>query len=194
MHSVHTHQLSTMNTVEMEGMFRLRYDTFHTRLGWDVHTFNGMERDHFDSPSTVYIIGKTDDENIDACWRLLPTTGPYMLRDTFPQLLHGQSAPQALDCWELSRFAIATDRVPTSADGFGTLSVALMTQSARFALERGIQRYVTVTTTAIERLMKRQGLHIHRLGPPLRIGLVMTVACMIEVDSITLKAVGLQTE
>ncbi len=192
MHFVQTHQLATMQTLEQEGMFRLRYDTFHTRLGWDVNADNGMERDHFDSTSTIYIIGKSEDQRVDACWRLLPTTGPYMLRDTFPQLLHGQSAPQALDCWELSRFAIATDRVQSSAEGFGLLSVSLMAESARFALRRGIQRYVTVTTTSIERLMKRQGLHIHRIGPPIRIGLVMTVACIIEVDDITLRAVGVK--
>jgi N-acyl-L-homoserine lactone synthetase len=70
------------------------------------------------------------------------------------------------------------------------MSVALMAESARFALQRGISRYVTVTTTPIERLMKRQGLHIHRIGPPMRIGVVMTVACVIEVDEITLNAVG----
>jgi len=190
MYSVQTHQFSTMQDPELQGMFRLRYDTFHTRLGWDVHTEDGMERDHFDSASTVYILGKGGDQRIDACWRLLPTTGPYMLRDTFPELLHGQEAPQALDCWELSRFAIATDRVQSSAEGFGELSVALMAESARFALQNGIKRYVTVTTTPVERLMKRQGLHIHRLGPPIRIGIVMTVACIIEVDEITLRAVG----
>ena len=193
MHSVQTHQLSTMHAPEVEGMFRLRYDTFHKRLGWDVQCENGMERDQFDSASTVYIIGKASDQSVDACWRLLPTTGPYMLRDIFPELLHGQVAPQALDCWELSRFAIATDRIETSAEGFGDLTVALMAESARFALQRDIKRYVTVTTTSIERLMKRQGLHIHRIGPPIRIGSVMTVACIIEVDDITLQAVGLST-
>lgn len=190
MHSVQTHQLSTMATQDLEGMFRLRYDTFHTRLGWDVKTENGIERDHFDSETTVYVIGKSDEHCIDACWRLLPTTGPYMLRDTFPELLHGQTAPQALDCWELSRFAVATGRVQSSTEGFGTLSVALMAESARFALQRGIKRFVTVTTTSIERLMKRQGLHIHRIGPPMQIGVAMSVACIIEVDEISLSAVG----
>jgi acyl homoserine lactone synthase len=180
-----------MKTAELEGMFRLRYDTFHTRLGWDVRVENGMERDHFDSESSVYIIGKASDHSVDACWRLLPTTGPYMLRDIFPELLHGHVAPQALDCWELSRFAVATDRVPSGTEGFGKITVALMAESARFALQKGIKRIVTVTTTSIERLMKRQGLHIHRIGPPIRIGMVMSVACIIEVDDISFSAVGL---
>ena len=29
------------------------------------------------------------------CWRLLPTEGPYMLKDSFPELLHGAEAPDA---------------------------------------------------------------------------------------------------
>ncbi|MFM6993130.1 MAG: acyl-homoserine-lactone synthase [Rhodoferax sp.] len=190
MHAVQTHRLFSMEAPDRDGMFRLRYETFHTRLGWDVTVEDGMERDHFDTRSTVYIIGKASDQSIDACWRLLPTTGPYMLRDTFPELLHGQAAPQAVDCWELSRFAVAADRVQSGTEGFGELTVALMAESARFALQHGIHRYVTVTTTPIERLMKRQGLHIHRIGPPIRIGMVMTVACVIEVDDITLRAVG----
>lgn len=193
MHSVQTHQLQSMSSSDAEGMFRLRYDTFHTRLGWDVATDEGLERDGFDdAASAVYILGKTPEQRVDACWRLLPTVGPYMLKDTFPELLHGQPAPQALDIWEMSRFALATDRVGTSAEGFGPLSVALMAESARFALAHGIRRYVTVTTLSIERLLKRQGLHIHRFGPPLRIGVAMTVACVIEVDDITLEAVSVK--
>lgn len=143
-----------------------------------------------------YIVASNDRGDVDACWRLLPTQGPNMLRDVFPELLHGQPAPCAADVWELSRFAIATDRV--SADdgaanpqiGFGALSVALMAESTRFAQQNGIARFVTVTTAAIERMLKKQGLNIHRLGPPLRVGHVLTVATFIEIDHITLKALA----
>jgi acyl homoserine lactone synthase len=179
-------------------MFRLRYETFHDRLGWNVKvTDDGLEIDDFDRVERVhYIVAKAPDSGIDACWRLLPTLGPNMLRDVFPQLLHGQAAPAAADVWELSRFAVATDRLASQESagthqlGFGELSKALMRQSAVFARRHGIARYVTVTTTAIERLLKRQGLHIHRAGPPIRIGEVMTVACFIEIDEITLRAIG----
>jgi acyl homoserine lactone synthase len=66
-----------------------------------------------------------------------------------------------------------------------------MTQAWHFAQERGIARYVTVTTAAIERMLLKQGLSVHRLGPPMRIGSVLTVACFIEVDGITRRALGL---
>lgn len=180
------------------GMHRLRYQTFHDRLGWDVKvTEDGQEIDEFDEvPQAHYIIARAPDQQVDACWRLLPTLGPNMLRDIFPQLLHGQPAPAAGDVWELSRFAVASDRLAadecggTFQIGFGELSVALMAESTRFAQANGIARYVTVTTAAIERMLRKQGVNVHRLGPPIRIGQVLTVACFIEIDDITLKALG----
>jgi acyl homoserine lactone synthase len=183
-------------------MHRLRYEVFHDRLGWDVQpSADRLEIDVFDSLDRVhYIVAKSPHGHIDACWRLLPSLGPYMLKDIFSNLLHGQVAPAASDVWELSRFAISAGRVETDEKavnhqiGFGELSVALMAEAASFARANGISRYVTVTTTAIERLMLRQGLHIHRLGSPIRIGRVMTVACFIEVDSMTLDAVGYSDE
>lgn len=197
-HTVATHQLTEMSDADRTGMFRLRYDTFFTRLRWDVQTHDGLETDDFDRVERArYIVAKSGEEGVAACWRLLPTLGPNMLRDVFPELLHGLPAPEAGDVWELSRFAIDSARV-TGADnagnhqvGFGELSVALMMEAARFAQENGIARYVTVTTAAIERMMKGLGLHIHRLGAPVRIGSVLTVACFIEVDEITLRAIGM---
>lgn len=197
-YTVATHQLDQLSDADRVGMFRLRYDTFFTRLGWDVQTHDGMETDEFDRVDRVhYIVAKSGGPGLDACWRLLPTLGPNMLRDVFPELLHGLPAPAAGDVWELSRFAIDSHRT-SGADnagnhqiGFGELSVALMAEAARFAQANGIARYVTVTTAAIERMMKGLGLHIHRLGPPVRIGSVLTVACFIEVDEVTLQAIGM---
>lgn len=199
MHTVLTHSLRSMSEAEQHGMFRLRYDTFCTRLGWDVKiTDDCLEIDEFDANErAMYIVAKSPENGIDACWRLLPTLGPNMLRDTFPQLLHGLQAPAAADVWELSRFAIATDRLPSTEGasnaqlGFGQLSVELMRASVIFARANGIARYVTVTTTAIERMLKRLQLNIYRLGPPIRIGEVMTVACFIEIDHQTAEALGL---
>lgn len=178
---------------KLESMFRLRREIFRDKLGWDVQTSNGMERDYFDDlPNVTYIIGSGETGEALACWRLLPTTGPYMLKSIFPELLHGQPAPQALDVWELSRFAVATSRAGTGVAGFGPISMTLMKESARFAIEHGIRRYVTVTTPPMERMLRQQGLHVHRFGPSIRIGVAVAVALVIEVDHQTLQAVGQQ--
>lgn len=198
-HRVLTETLRGMSHVDRHAMFRLRYDTFKVRLGWDVETTDdGLEVDAFDSvPEASYIIAKSPASSVDGCWRLLPTLGPNMLRDleVFHCLLDGAEPPAAADVWELSRFALNAraaqhDGVESPQFNFGPLSIALMAEAARFAQARGISRYVTITTAAIERLLKRQGLHIHRLGSPKRIGQVLTVACFIEVDEITLAAVA----
>ena len=196
-HQVFAQPLRDLSAKDREGMFRLRYETFRVRLGWDVETTDdGLEIDQFDGENSNYILARSPQDDIDACWRLLPTLGPNMLRDVFPQLLGGQPAPAAADVWELSRFALATDRLAAAELAgnyqlsFGPLSIALISEAARFAKAHGIVRYVTVTTAAIERMLKKQGLHIHRLGPPVKIGNVLTLACFIEVDDISLRAVG----
>src|SRR3954469_13231973 len=162
-HTVVTSSSGGLSEWERVAMFRLRYEVFHQRLGWNVITNDGMEIDNFDSLEHAhYILAYADSGRVDACWRTLPTLGPTMLADVFPQLLHGRSAPAAADVWELSRFALATDRLPAVESagnpqiGFGTLSVTLMAEAVRFARAKGIVRYVTVTTVAIERLLKRQ--------------------------------------
>ena len=190
------HQISTGTPVTMPqqdivGMHKLRHEVFALKLGWEVKSENGLERDEFDDvPEVVYIVAKSPAGIVDACWRLLPTLGPNMLRDTFPALLHGQAAPAAADCWELSRFAVATDRAGTSNATVGPISRGLMVESMKFAIENGIARYVTVTTPILERMLKQTGINIHRVGPPIRIGVATAVACYIEVDEQTKFALG----
>lgn len=176
---------------DLHAMFKLRYSVFHERLGWNVKSEDGLERDSFDNlPDVAYVLAKSADGSVDACWRLLPTTGPYMLKNAFPELLHGQPAPMSDDCWELSRFAVATDRVGTANATFGEMPMALMRQSAEFALANNIARYVTVTTPGMERMLRHQGLHVHRMGPSIRIGVALAVALMVEIDHITLSAIS----
>lgn len=190
-HLIATFDHTTLSLTDMHGMHRLRYEVFAQKLGWDVETVNEMERDRYDDlPNVVYVLAKNPaDQSVNACWRMLPTTGSYMLRDTFPELLHGQPTPEADDCWELSRFAVATNPLSTANGTFGPLSKALMMESARFAKARGINRYVTVTTPIMERMLKHQGLHIHRIGPAIKIGVAAALACVIKVDHITLGAI-----
>src|SRR5512133_3935759 len=138
-HQVFAQPLRDLSAKDREGMFRLRYETFRVRLGWDVETTDdGLEIDQFDGDNSSYILARSPEDEIDACWRLLPTLGPNMLRDVFPQLLHGLPVPAAADVWELSRFAINSSRATGADDagnhqiGFGELSVSLMTEAAHF--------------------------------------------------------------
>lgn len=168
-------------------MYQLRAKVFKDRMGWDVSILSGMEIDGYDALDPYYmVIREPGNPAVRGCWRLLPTQGPYMLKDTFPELLHGQPVPEGKGIWELSRFAIETNG--DRSFGFADLALDAMREIVSFGDRMGIERYVTVTTTAIERLLRRTGIVIHRFGPPIRIGVENAVALDIDIGAETHQA------
>ncbi len=158
-------------------MYRLRAKVFGERMGWEVAILSGMEIDGYDALSPHYMLVHDEKDTLCGCWRIMPTVGPYMLRDTFGQLLHGQPAPSSHDVWELSRFAIVAPETP--GFGFAGLALEAMREVVKFADRMGISSYVTVTTTAIERLLRKTGVETHRFGPPMKIGVETAVGLTI---------------
>ncbi len=165
---------------ELWEMHTLRAKVFRGRLGWEVPVLSGMEIDGYDALDPQYMLMRERGGALRGCWRLLPTDGPYMLKDSFPQLLDGQEAPSDPSIWELSRFAIETD----GAGGYGFSQITMESIAAiiRHGHEIGLSRYVTVTTTAIERLLRRAGVVITRLGAPQVIGVETAVALYVEIE------------
>lgn len=76
----------------LDSMYALRHEMFAERLQWQVQSHNGKEKDWFDRLEPTYIVARhpEDARRATGSWRLLPTTGPYMLKDVFPELLHGR--------------------------------------------------------------------------------------------------------
>lgn len=169
----------------LDSMYQFRHKVFHNRLGWSVNTDNGKEIDDFDKLNPYYVVDFNHQGSVDACWRILPTTGAYMLKDTFPQLLAGHAAPSADNIWELSRFAVDSrcgDNNKQAA--LNDLTYMLLQQGYLFAKNHGIDRYITVTSVAMERMLLNAGLQLIRFAdlPAQKIGKVSTVACWLNVD------------
>ncbi len=155
-------------------MHRLRAKIFKERKGWSVPVISGMEIDGYDALDPYYLLISDPSKGLRGCTRVLPTDGPYMLKDTFPELLYGNPFPSNPKIWELSRFTVEAD----SGDGFGIseLTRDVLRELVRFGDKMGIEHYVMVTTSSIERLMRRAGLGVTRYGPPIRIGVENAVA------------------
>lgn len=167
-------------------MHRLRAKVFKGRLGWEVPILSGMEIDRYDALEPLYMLirdpaSDTGGATLRGCWRLLPTKGCYMLKDSFAQLLHGQQAPQDERIWELSRFAIETRG--NVRFGFSDITIASIARIISHGYHAGIAQYVTVTTTAIERLLRRAGVVTRRFGAPLQIGVEQAVALYVDVGA-----------
>ncbi len=162
-------------------MHTLRAKVFKDRLGWEVPIMSGMEIDGYDALEPLYMMIREPGEGVlRGCWRILPTQGPYMLKDSFAQLLHGQDAPDDAAIWELSRFAIETDGNPRF--GFSDITLESIAEIISYGHHAGLGQYVTVTTTAIERLLRRAGVLTRRFGEPVQIGVERAVALYVDIE------------
>jgi len=172
-----------LDASRLDGMFRLRHSVFSGRLGWAVRSENEREHDWFDVMGPYYLVASDPSASarVVGCWRLLPTLGPNMLRDIFPQLLDGAAAPAHEKVWEISRFAVAKD-CAGSGCGFSELPADMLRAMLRFAAIRGLESIVGVTSVAIERMLVSLGFKVERLGRPQRIGNVTSLAFRLPVD------------
>ena len=169
-----------------------RHQVFLGRLGWELPSEDGCERDQFDLPETVHVIACGDDGAINGCGRLLPTTSSYLLSEVFPQLLNGLDAPCSADTWELSRFA-AMDTEGSGGGGRARRehrAERLLLQALRYCAARGVARLLAVSTLPVERLTQRAGVDVHRVGAPALIGGQPVLAFVIAVNDRSLQALS----
>jgi acyl homoserine lactone synthase len=185
-HSIRIAPRKDFESKELWDMYKLRAKVFKERMGWDVPIMSGMEIDGYDALDPYYMMIHDQSNTLKGCWRALPTEGPYMLKDTFPELLHGAAAPEHPKIWELSRFAIEADG--PQGFGFSGLSLDALREIVTFGDRMGIESYVTVTTTSIERMMRRAHFGVSRFGPPIRIGVENAVAVVFDIGQQTHEA------
>ncbi|MGZ5202515.1 MAG: acyl-homoserine-lactone synthase [Telluria sp.] len=161
-------------------MHALRAKVFKGRLGWEVPVLSGMEIDGYDALEPLYMMIREQGGALRGCWRVLPTEGPYMLKDSFPELLDGAEAPSDPRIFELSRFAIETEGC--GPFGFSEITMESIAAIIRYGHEAGLTQYATVTTVAIERMLRRAGVVTRRLGEPRKIGIETAVALYVDIE------------
>lgn len=144
-------------------LYRFRNRVFSDRLGWDVESRRGLERDNFDKPDTHWVLIE-DEQGLCGCIRLLSCAQDYMLPSIFPTALAGEAPPRGNDVWELTRLAIDADRAPRLDNGISELTCVIFREVLAFAREQGIRELVAVVSLPVERIFRRLGLPIERLG------------------------------
>ncbi|WFP65631.1 MULTISPECIES: acyl-homoserine-lactone synthase [unclassified Mesorhizobium] len=174
---------------ELEEMHRLRHRVFRDRLKWDVPVNGGYEVDSFDALGPHYLLLRGPTERIEGCVRLLPTTGPTMLRDSFSILLGGRQAPASPGIWESSRFALDVPPSAPKEAGIALGTYELFAGMIEFGLSRNLHTIVTVTDLRIERILRRAGWPLERLSDPQTIGDTRAVAGFLEVSTDILEVI-----
>ncbi|MDF5752603.1 acyl-homoserine-lactone synthase [Spongiactinospora sp. TRM90649] len=154
----------------LHGMFRLRHEVFRVRLGWDVESRDGMERDVYDDLHPYYVILHDGPGNVLGCCRLLPTAGRYMLGEVpaFRAALGERPPPRDRRVWEISRMAVLNDGAPP-AKGIGDLAAALTVRAARAVEAAGGDTLLALVTLGLARKIRAHDVPVTPLAPPARI-------------------------
>ena len=154
------------------------------RLGWALQSPDGLhELDQYDGDETLYLIAwQPETRRHLGSVRLLPSTGPHLLRDIFPHLC-ATGVPTGADVWEITRLVTAPGLNRAEA-----LQVRRQLAIALFehALGAGITRYTMVTHLPWLPSLLSIGWDAEPLGMPQGEGPDATAALQIMVDAGTL--------
>lgn len=167
----------------MREMFQLRAEVFHERLGWDVTVTDGLEIDRFDLAEPLYLLAVDEFGTLHGSLRLLPTTGPNMLRDVFNVLLpEGEEIASPL-IWESTRFCVTkTAQAERSSNLLNRTTAELFLGAFEIGQKAGLISILSVYDTLMKRILDRAGCHADLVGPPQRIGKVTAYAGLFEVS------------
>ncbi|MBV1903754.1 MAG: autoinducer synthase [Marinosulfonomonas sp.] len=138
-------------------MFRDRADQFSHRLKWDVSVDSaGFERDEYDDMNPLYAIWVTEAGIHGGSMRFLPTVGPTMVHDHFPQLTGGVHIESPL-IWECTRFCLA----PQSARN---VTAGLVLAAGEIMENFHLSHFVGVFDPRMERIYRMFGLNPDVIG------------------------------
>jgi acyl homoserine lactone synthase len=162
---------------------RLRAQVFQDRLEWSVDVIDGREADEYDSLTPTYILAVTDEGAVAGCARLLPAVGPTMLERTFPQLLAAAGLGAHPAMVESSRFCVDTTLDEGRGGALHNATLSMFAGIIEWAMVNGYEEIVTATDIRFERILKRAGWPLRRLGEPQPIGNTIAVAGSLPADT-----------
>ena len=168
-----------------ERLGTFRHQVFVQRLRWlipGVAPEAGSEWDEFDGNATIHLVALSSDGGICGCARLMPTTGPYLLRDVFPQLAGPAAPPSSPLIWEMSRFAGSGLLDPRTGRHSG---MPLFPYALALALSFRATRVIGVVSHSVARLYRRFGLDLQDMSHCTSSGFADIVACAINLDAST---------
>ncbi|MFN7024518.1 MAG: acyl-homoserine-lactone synthase [Pseudorhizobium sp.] len=191
---LHTADASSHKQQLLNELYRLRAKVFAQRLGWDVEVKNGEETDEYDLLQPTYL-AVLDDGRVVGGARLLPATGPTMVTHTFAFLLEeGRGLGDPITTIESSRFCIDTDAAAEVAGtGLHQATHTLFAALLEWSIQKGFSTIATVTDVRFERLLRRTGWPLARLGAPRRVGDTIAVAGLLPANLESLERVKLRT-
>lgn len=167
----------------LQDMYRLRARIFGDRLAWKVCCTSGLEIDRFDDLGPTYVLCIDDTDAVIGCARLLPATRGTMLEKVFPQLLGPCPLQTHSRMIESSRFCVDTRAAAgREQGGLHAATLSMFTGIAEWSILNGYTEIVTATDLRLERILRRAGWPLNRLGLPVQINETRSIAGVLPAD------------
>ena len=175
---------------QLEAMFRDRKRVFVDELKWKLDVVDGQfERDAYDTDQTIYLVSADSETGKHICsMRLMPTTGPHLLKDVFPALCDGK-VPIGEDVWEVTRLCTSPS---LSREQGRTARRHLSLAMIEFGLLYGISRLTMVTHLEYLSRLLAVGWECRPLGTPKEFDGHLFGAMEVSITPTTLKALRIQ--
>lgn len=171
----------------LEDMFHLRHRIFVERMGWeDLRKEDRLEKDQFDTDDAIYLLLTEDDGSVIGTHRMLPTTGPHLMSDIFPQSCSVKGVQRGEKIIELTRTCVDEEKLDRKATEVARKRI--MVGLFEFCLRAGYEKFTLLTPTDLLFRYLLIGLDIKPLGMPMDMDGNKQVAVIVTVNQQALVA------
>jgi acyl homoserine lactone synthase len=159
-------------------------------LKWEVPIVGDWEIDRFDDEDPLYVLSIDATGQLNGCFRLLPTTGPNMLRDVFSKITDNCDQVENPFTWEASRFCARLSNGQDQRDihTINKTTVELLAAMCEVGVLARLDHVVAVYDAFLRKIILRIGCNEILVGAPTVYGKVMTYAGLFEINTVWLDA------
>lgn len=127
----------------MQALYAFRFKVACHEMGWNLpDAKDGLDIDQFDSEDAVHFIDVNKKDEIIACARLVPTTGPNMLKDVFPEFCESEP-PCSPDIYEYTRYFVTKEN--TTQEEFIRARARILIAIHEYCLANDIKKLSLLT-------------------------------------------------
>lgn len=164
----------------LDDYFRARHRVYIDERRWmELEKPDGREIDQFDGPTTVYITA-IEERRVVGSQRMVPTCGPTLMGDVFPQLAAGRGLVRHPGAYELSRMFVVRDRRGDAAHPH--IESLVMAGTMEYGLAEGIRQFTIVMETWWIPRFLAMGWKVRPLGLPVDVAGMNCVGVVLDVN------------
>ncbi|WP_058910630.1 acyl-homoserine-lactone synthase [Entomohabitans teleogrylli] len=146
-----------------EDLYRLRNQTFNTRLEWQVESQSGMEFDRFDSENATYLLGVCQGRLLCGV-RFIDMKHENMIDEIFIKYFHNLTYPVQGKIFEATRLFIDKDRRNDACLQGQPITKMLFISMINFCLKEDSPGMYAVISKGMAQIFKRAGWNIQILN------------------------------